>query len=112
MAACFFNRHPSFCRQRVQSFVDGREHFGRLFRRLVEPMPQDLLLLRVKLPDGFLDCSELGHGMEARQKLPTDNRKNTKTANPIDRRIMRMSTDKDPQLLWSEPLDRIRAISG
>jgi len=53
----FRNRHVAVGRQRVQSFVYRREHF----RRPIEPVSQDLLLLRDELSYRLLDFGELGH---------------------------------------------------
>ena len=62
MAAFFLNGHPTLCRQGIQSFVDGGEHFRRFFRRFVQPMTEGLLFPRIEPKDGVLDFRELGPG--------------------------------------------------
>jgi hypothetical protein len=61
MTACFLNGNATLCRQGIQSFVNGSEHFRRFFRRFIQPMTERLLLPRVEPKDGVLDFRELGH---------------------------------------------------
>jgi hypothetical protein len=73
MAACFLNGNSALCRQGIQSFVNGSEHFRRFLRRLVQPMTERLLFPRIEPKDGVLDFRKLGHREKDSDAASPDN---------------------------------------